>query len=111
MYVFFFNIHIILSDLDINSDKLLKLFSTLVPRHSKSRFAIPADVKEDYSVVKIKPTNSGTPYFDIVAILDPASRGAQKLTPFLILLRKVINCDMRVFLCAVEQHSDMPVKK
>lgn len=40
-----------------------------------------------------------------------ASRGAQKLAPILILLRNVINCNMRVVMCAVDKHSDMPVKK
>lgn len=40
-----------------------------------------------------------------------ASRGAQKLAPILILLRNVINCNMRVVLSVVEKHSDMPVKK
>lgn len=39
-----------------------------------------------------------------------ASRGAQKLAPILILLRDVVNCNMRVVLSAVEKHSDMPVK-
>lgn len=40
-----------------------------------------------------------------------ASRGAQKLAPILILLRNVVNCNMRVALAAVDKHSDMPVKK
>lgn len=40
-----------------------------------------------------------------------ASRGAQKLAPILILLRNVVNCNMRVVLSVVEKHSDMPVKK
>lgn len=40
-----------------------------------------------------------------------ASRGAQKLAPILILLRNVVNCNMRVILSVVEKHSDMPVKK
>lgn len=50
------------------------------------------------------------PAFNIVAVLDPASRGAQKLAPLLILLRQVVNSNLKLFLCAVDKHSDMPVK-
>lgn len=88
----------------------MKLSSSLIPRESKSRFSIPLDLKEDYSVVKLPPKNPNEPYLEIVAVLDPASKGAQKLSSILTLLRTTINCNMKVFLCPVEQHSDMPVK-
>lgn len=94
------------------SDKLLKLVSLLVSRQqSKSRFTIPSDIKDHHTVVKLPPKTVDVPYFDIFAVLDPASRGAQKLAPILILLRNVINCNLRLVLAAVEKHSDMPVKK
>lgn len=100
------------SELEVSSDNILRLIAILVPRQqSKSRFTIPAELKEDYSVVKLAPKQTNLPYFDIVAVLDPASKGAQKLAPILILLRTIINCNMRVFMAAVDKHSDMPVKK
>lgn len=99
------------SELDVNSDAILRLIAILVPRQqSKSRFSIPAELKDDYTVVKLPPKQTNLPYFDIVAVLDPASKGAQKLAPILILLRTIINCNMRVFMAAVDKHSDMPVK-
>uniref|UniRef100_A0A1L8E1R7 Putative glycoprotein glucosyltransferase n=1 Tax=Nyssomyia neivai TaxID=330878 RepID=A0A1L8E1R7_9DIPT len=95
----------------ITSDMIMKLASILVPRIStKSRYAMPSELKEDHTVVNLEPKNTNGPYFDIVGVLDPASKGAQKLAPILILLRSVLNCHMKVFLCAVEKHSDMPVK-
>lgn len=95
-----------------NSDLIMKLIALLAPRQqSRSRFVIPKDLKDNHSVVKLPPKSKKIPYFDIFAVLDPASRGAQKLAPILILLRNVINCNMRVVLCAVDKHSDMPVKK
>lgn len=99
-------------DLSIDSDTILKLFTILVPRQqSRTRFAIPTDIQDNYTAVKLPHKSANVPYFEIFAVLDPASRGAQKLAPILILLRNIVNCNMRVLLCAVDKHSDMPVKK
>lgn len=96
----------------LDSDGILRLVTILVPRQqSKSRFAVPGDLKDEHTVVKLAPKQGDMPYFDIMAVLDPASKGAQKLAPILVLLRNIINCDMRVVLAAVDKHSDMPVKK
>lgn len=96
---------------DIFSDQLLKMISILVPReNTKNRFTIPVDLKQEQSVLRLPQKRMDEPYFDIVAVLDPASKAAQKLSPLLIMLRTVLNSDMRVFLCAVDKHSDMPVK-
>lgn len=98
-------------ELELTSDVMVRLLSLLMPRtSSKNRFNIPSDLREDFTVVKLPPKVREEPSFNIVAVLDPASRGAQKLAPLLILLRQVVNCDLKVFLCAVEKHSDMPVK-
>lgn len=95
---------------EFDSDTLLKLYACLIPRQSKTRFKIPEDVKEAHSVVKLAPKHTTLPHFEINAVVDPASRSAQKLAPILILLRNTINCNMKVFLTPVNQHSDMPVK-
>lgn len=98
-------------DIKINSDTILKLISILVPRQqSKNRFTLPTDLQDDHTVVKLPPKSNNLPYFEIVGVLDPASRGAQKLAPILIMLRNVVNSNMKVFMCAVDKHSDMPVK-
>lgn len=98
-------------DIEISSDTVFRLVSILVPRQqSKSRFNIPTEIQEHHTVVKLPPKSNELPFFEIVAVLDPASRGAQKLSSLLILLRSVVNCNMRLILCAVDKHSDMPVK-
>lgn len=98
-------------DLELSSDVMVRLLSLLMPRtSSKNRFNIPSELREDHTVVKLPPKIKDEPSFNIVAVLDPASRGAQKLAPLLILLRQVVNCDLKVFLCSVDKHSDMPVK-
>lgn len=97
-------------DFELSSDTLLKILSTLLPRETKTRFNIPQDVKTKHSVVELHPKEPNQPQFEIVAVVDPASRSAQKLSSILILLRNIINCHMRVFMLPVPQHSDMPVK-
>lgn len=100
------------ADPQLDSDAILRLVTILVPRQqTKSRFAIPTDLRDEHTVVKLAPKQRSLPYFDIMAVLDPASKGAQKLAPILVLLRNIVNCDMRVVLAAVDKHSDMPVKK
>lgn len=95
-----------------DSDLIMKLIGLLVgTSQSKARVSIPSKLGDAYSVVKLPPKQADAPYIDIFAALDPASRGAQKLAPVLILLRNVVNCRMNVVLSAVEKHSDMPVKK
>nr|XP_040218313.2 UDP-glucose:glycoprotein glucosyltransferase [Anopheles coluzzii] len=95
----------------MTSDTVMKLVSILVPRQqSKSRYTIPSDVQDSRTVVKLAPKRTDQPFFEIVAVLDPASRGAQKLSSLLLLLRDVVNCQMKMFFCAIDKHSDMPVK-
>jgi UDP-glucose:glycoprotein glucosyltransferase len=61
-------------------------------------------------VLKI-PAQDGTPAFTVEAILDPASREAQKLSPILHTLQSVANVDIRIYFNCKEQLSEMPVKR
>ena len=45
-----------------------------------------------------------------MAIVDPVSRGAQKISPVLLVLQQVLNIRLRVFLNCVDKHSEMPNK-
>lgn len=63
------------------------------------------------SVIKLPPQMPGQPAFDITVIVDPVSRGAQKVGPILSVLQEVINCNIRVFLNSVEKISGMPLQK
>ncbi|XP_071443072.1 UDP-glucose:glycoprotein glucosyltransferase 1 [Hetaerina americana] len=93
-----------------DGDKIMRLVSLLVSRpHSKSRFEIPFR-GENHSVIKLEAPNPEQPAFDLVVIVDPVSRGAQKIGPILSTLLEVVNCNLRVFLNPVEKNSDMPLK-
>nr|CAD7428481.1 unnamed protein product [Timema monikensis] len=95
----------------VTSDILMQTVALLVSRtQSRSRFEIPFK-GEEYSVVNLPPRNPSEPILDLVAVVDPVSRGAQKVGPILSVLQEVLNCNIRLFLNCVEKHSDMPLKR
>lgn len=55
-------------------DVIMKLIALLVPRQqSRSRFTIPKDIQDNYTIVKLPPKSNSVPYFDIFAALDPGT--------------------------------------
>ena len=58
----------------------------------------------------LEPDQADRPAFDIVAVIDPVSKGAQKISPILMVLQSVINAKIRIFLNCVDKHSEMPNK-
>ena len=65
----------------------------------------------DFSAVVVPATNPQEVAFHLVAIVDPVSRGAQKLGPILNVLRQSFNCDIKIFLNCIDKNSDMPLKR
>ncbi|KAK9879740.1 hypothetical protein WA026_006800 [Henosepilachna vigintioctopunctata] len=95
---------------EITSDSLLKIISLLVSKtQSKSRFEVKGNT-EEHSVVKIPAARPEDVAFELVAIVDPVSRGAQKLSTILQVLHEVLNCNIKIFLNSAEKNSDMPLK-
>ena len=62
------------------------------------------------SVIRAEPRFPDRPAFDLVAIVDPVSRGAQKVVPVLLVLQQVLNARVRLFMNCVDKHSEMPNK-
>lgn len=55
--------------------------------------------------------NKDEPVFEINVIVDPVSRGAQKVGSIVSVLSQVINANINVYLNCVDKNSDMPVKR
>lgn len=91
----------------------MQTISVLASRSdSRVRFKIPLKSTDQVlSCVDIPPFNSSIPSFDIVAIVDPVSKGAQKIGPILSVLHQTVNSHVRVYLNCVEKNSDLPLKK
>ncbi|XP_076640007.1 UDP-glucose-glycoprotein glucosyltransferase [Colletes latitarsis] len=95
---------------EITDDMIMKITSLLVSHpQTRSRFDVPFH-GDDYSAVKIPAANPDEVVFNLIAIVDPVSRGAQKLGPILRTLQQSFNCNIKVFLNCVEKNSDMPLK-
>ncbi|XP_047466764.1 UDP-glucose:glycoprotein glucosyltransferase 1 isoform X2 [Mugil cephalus] len=62
-----------------------------------------------HSAVKIRP-KEGDVYFDVVAVVDPVTRDAQKLAPLLLVLKQLVNVNLRVFMNCQSKLSEMPLK-
>uniref|UniRef100_A0A7N6BL73 UDP-glucose ceramide glucosyltransferase-like 1 n=1 Tax=Anabas testudineus TaxID=64144 RepID=A0A7N6BL73_ANATE len=54
--------------------------------------------------------NEGDMYFDVVAVVDPVTRDAQKLAPLLLVLKQLINVNLRVFMNCQSKLSEIPLK-
>lgn len=92
------------------SNVLMKAVSLLSNRQqSKSRFQLK-DIATDHSVIKLPPKNLEEPVFEVAVIVDPVSRGAQKVGSIVSVLRQVLNSEVNVYLNCPERISDMPLK-
>ena len=54
-------------------------------------------------MITIEPQQPDKPAFDIAAVVDPASQGAQKISTLLLVLKDVLNAKIRVFLNCVDK--------
>ncbi|XP_050188411.1 UDP-glucose:glycoprotein glucosyltransferase 2 isoform X1 [Myiozetetes cayanensis] len=66
-------------------------------------------LKEQHSVVKVNPQQN-EPFYDVIAIVDPLTREAQKMSHLLIVLKDVINMKLRLFLNCKSKLSELPLK-
>ncbi|XP_054469981.1 UDP-glucose:glycoprotein glucosyltransferase 1 [Anoplopoma fimbria] len=94
---------------DRASDLVMKVDS-LLSSQPKGEARIEYDFADDrYSAVKIRP-KEGDVYFDVIAVVDPVTRDAQKLAPLLLVLTQLVNVNLRVFMNCQSKLSEMPLK-
>nr|XP_020469630.1 UDP-glucose:glycoprotein glucosyltransferase 1 isoform X2 [Monopterus albus] len=94
---------------DRASDLVMKV-DALLSSQPKGEARVEYGFADDrYSAVKLRPTE-GDVYFDAVAIVDPVTRDAQKLAPLLLVLKQLINVNLRVFMNCQSKLSEMPLK-
>ncbi|KAM9343363.1 UDP-glucose:glycoprotein glucosyltransferase 2 [Pholidichthys leucotaenia] len=66
-------------------------------------------LKNNHSVLHLSPREDEV-YYDVVAIVDPLTREAQKISPLLIVLSQVVNVRLQVFMNCRAKLSEMPLK-
>lgn len=92
------------------SNLVMKVASVLLAQtNSKTRHDLDF-LLEKKSVLKLEPMDKNSPAVDVLAIVEPLSRGAQRLLPLLTTLQRVVNMKVRVFFNCIERHSELPLK-
>ncbi|XP_061579421.1 UDP-glucose:glycoprotein glucosyltransferase 2 isoform X2 [Cololabis saira] len=66
-------------------------------------------VKDTHSVLQLSPRENEV-FYDVVAIVDPLTREAQKISQLLIVLSQVVNMKLQVFMNCRAKLSEMPLK-
>ncbi|XP_043104746.1 UDP-glucose:glycoprotein glucosyltransferase 2 isoform X2 [Puntigrus tetrazona] len=66
-------------------------------------------LKDKHSVLQLAQREDEVSY-DVVAIVDPLTRDAQKLAPLLVVLGQVVNMKVQVFMNCRAKLSEMPLK-
>lgn len=94
---------------DRASDLVMKV-DALLSSQPKGEARVEYGFADDrYSAVKIRP-KEGDVYFDVIAVVDPVTRDAQKLAPLLLVLKQLVNVNLRVFMNCQSKLSEMPLK-
>lgn len=66
-------------------------------------------LRDSHSVLRLSPRENEV-FYDVVAIVDPLTRQAQKMSPLLIVLGQVVNLRLQVFMNCRAKLSEMPLK-
>ncbi|KAM6146019.1 LOW QUALITY PROTEIN: UDP-glucose:glycoprotein glucosyltransferase 2 [Phoenicopterus ruber ruber] len=91
------------------SDLIMKI-DALLSSLPKTEMRQDAELlKEQHSVVKVDPQQN-EPFYDVIAIVDPLTREAQKMSHLLIVLKDIINVKLRLFLNCRSKLSEVPLK-
>uniref|UniRef100_A0A9L0S522 UDP-glucose ceramide glucosyltransferase-like 1 n=1 Tax=Equus caballus TaxID=9796 RepID=A0A9L0S522_HORSE len=92
-----------MNDLIMKVDALV----SSLPTHA-SRYDVTF-LKESHSIIKINPQENDM-FFDVIAIVDPLTREAQKMSQLLIVLGKIINMKVKLFMNCRGKLSEAPLK-
>ncbi|XP_076603616.1 UDP-glucose:glycoprotein glucosyltransferase 2 [Chaetodon auriga] len=66
-------------------------------------------IKDSHSVLRLSPRENEV-FYDVVAIVDPLTREAQKMSSLLIALSQVVNVRLQLFMNCRAKLSEMPLK-
>nr|XP_014720352.2 UDP-glucose:glycoprotein glucosyltransferase 2 isoform X1 [Equus asinus] len=92
-----------MNDLIMKVDALVSSLPTRASRYDVTF------LKESHSIIKINPQENDM-FFDVIAIVDPLTREAQKMSQLLIVLGKIINMKVKLFMNCRGKLSEAPLK-
>ncbi|XP_052105584.1 UDP-glucose:glycoprotein glucosyltransferase 1-like [Mytilus californianus] len=90
------------------SDMVMKVSALLSSKTSTTERKEISYHADQHSVLKILG-DANEPAFQIEAIVDPVSSEAQKLAPILLVLKRAVNVDIKIFMNSRDKLSEMPL--
>ncbi|XP_059506997.1 UDP-glucose:glycoprotein glucosyltransferase 1 isoform X2 [Stegostoma tigrinum] len=102
-------IRMLMVEEDHASDLVMKVDSLL---SSKSKGESRLDLRffeGEFSAIKLRPKEEQV-YFEVMAITDPVTRDAQRLSSFLLVLHQLVNMNLHVLMNCQPKLSEMPLK-
>ncbi|XP_020390116.1 UDP-glucose:glycoprotein glucosyltransferase 1 isoform X4 [Rhincodon typus] len=102
-------IRMLMVEEDLASDLVMKVDSLL---SSKSKGESRLDLRffeGEFSAIKLRPKEEQV-YFEVMAITDPVTRDAQRLSSFLLVLNQLVNMNLHVLMNCQPKLSEMPLK-
>ncbi|XP_035995137.1 UDP-glucose:glycoprotein glucosyltransferase 2 isoform X3 [Fundulus heteroclitus] len=90
------------------SDLVMKV-DALLSAAPKGEVRRDVSLKDTQSVLQLSPRENEV-FYDVVAIVDPLTREAQKISSLLIVLSQVVNVKLQVFMNCRAKLSELPLK-
>ncbi|XP_051051177.1 UDP-glucose:glycoprotein glucosyltransferase 2 [Phodopus roborovskii] len=101
----------IVENMEINSkhmsDLVMKIDALVSPLPMRASQGVTL-LRESHSVIKINPPENDL-FFDVVAIVDPLTREAQKMAQLLVVLGKIVNTRITLFMNCRSKLSEAPL--
>ncbi|KRZ49842.1 UDP-glucose:glycoprotein glucosyltransferase 1 [Trichinella nativa] len=92
------------------SDLVMRLYAFLRRYNANEKRHWPIIENYHHSCVQIEASDPTAAQFDIVAIVDPLSPAAQKMSHLLVILSSVLNVHMKVCMNCKSKLSEIPLK-
>ncbi|KAI6191748.1 UDP-glucose:glycoprotein glucosyltransferase 1 [Aphelenchoides bicaudatus] len=95
-----------------SSDVVMRSISAALAKYAvrkqRQYLSVPGDAE---SVINLLATDQKRPIIDIVMVVDPLSKIAQKLAPIVLTLTRVVNADLRIVFNPKAKLSELPLKR
>uniref|UniRef100_A0A915JM16 UDP-glucose:glycoprotein glucosyltransferase n=1 Tax=Romanomermis culicivorax TaxID=13658 RepID=A0A915JM16_ROMCU len=95
---------------DKSSDLTMRVCSLIATDTTKMKRHWVYIENDKHSVISIPSKDLSQPTFDVLAVVDPLSPDAQRIVPWLQVLLKIVNADLKVMMNCKPKLSEMPLK-
>lgn len=103
---------------DVDALDMFALFEVMKKQYNEAQSTSDTDVErflerryEDrHSGFVIPPVKTDEKFLKMLVILDPLTRGAQKILPILMTFRTMFNLKLRIMFNCVDRHTELPLK-